>query len=321
MYLGIEIGGTKLQLGLGAGDGVITALWRGTVNPADGSEGIRKQIEAAVPQLLARINLDRSQLRGVGIGFGGPTDDSAQTVIKSHQIAGWDGFPLRDWISDLVGQPAVLCNDADVAGLAEALFGAGKGLSPIFYITVGTGVGGGLIIDGQIYRGVGRGAAEIGHVHVTTVTPDGTAELVPLESVASGWGIVSQAIRQLEYSEQWQTPLRELPRSEITAVMIAHAAKAGDAFAQDILERAHWGMQQAIRHVCLLICPRRIVIGGGVSLMGEELFFEPIRRRVAGQEFPPFTGLTDIVPAALGEEVVVHGALALARQRIGEQQT
>ncbi len=184
MFLGIEIGGTKLQLGLGHGDGVITALWRGTVNPAEGSEGIRKQIEVAVPELLAKANTDRGQLRGVGIGFGGPTDDATQTVIKSHQIAGWDGFPLADWVSDLVGVPAVLCNDADVAGLAEALFGAGKGLSPIFYITVGTGVGGGLIIDGQIYRGVGRGAAEIGHLKVGRLT-----RITTVEDFASGRGI------------------------------------------------------------------------------------------------------------------------------------
>src|SRR5438067_9215368 len=92
-------------------------------------------------------------------------DDAARrTVIKSHQIEGWDNFPLADWIADLVGLPAALGNDADVAGLAEALHGAGKGLSPIFYITIGSGIGGGFIIDGEIYRGVGRGAAEIGHL-------------------------------------------------------------------------------------------------------------------------------------------------------------
>src|SRR6266480_4241654 len=159
MYLGIEIGGTKLQLGLGDGDGTIHALWRGTVVPDDGADGICRQIEAAIPVLLANAKRNRDELRGVGIGFGGPVDDATRTVIKSHQIAGWDGFPLADWIADLVGVPAVLGNDADVAGLAEALFGAGKGLSPIFYITVGTGVGGGLVINGQIYRGCGRGAA------------------------------------------------------------------------------------------------------------------------------------------------------------------
>src|SRR5215831_3522681 len=188
MFLGIEIGGTKLQLGLGAGDGVITALWRGTVNPAEGSEGIRKQIVAAVPELLAKASLDRGLLRGVGIGFGGPTDDASQTVIKSHQIEGWDGFPLADWVSDLVGVPAVLCNDADVAGLAEALFGAGKGLSPIFYITVGTGVGGGLIIDGEIYRGVGRGAAEIGHIYVADTRDEAEGLAATVEDIASGRG-------------------------------------------------------------------------------------------------------------------------------------
>ena len=145
MFLGIEIGGTKLQVGVGAADGVLSGLWRGTVDVAAGPDGIRKQIAAAVPELLATCEASTAAtLRGVGIGFGGPVDDSTQTIIKSHQIEGWDGFPLADWISDLVGLPAALGNDADVAGLAEALHGAGKGLSPIFYITVGSGIGGGL---------------------------------------------------------------------------------------------------------------------------------------------------------------------------------
>src|SRR5205807_3821246 len=93
-------------------------------------------------------------------------DDATHTVIKSHQIPGWDGFPLADWMTELLGWPAVLGNDADVAGLAEALFGAGKGLSPIFYITIGSGIGGGLIVGGAIYRGCGKGASEIGHLRV-----------------------------------------------------------------------------------------------------------------------------------------------------------
>src|SRR5262249_5258301 len=158
-YLGIEIGGTKLQLGVGPDDGRLLGLWRGAVDVAAGPEGIRRQITAAVPELLELSGVARSQLRGVGVGFGGPVDDAPWTVIKSHQIDGWDNFPLADWVADAVGLPAVLGNDADVAGLAEALHGAGKGLSPIFYITLGTGVGGGLILGGEIYRGAGRGAA------------------------------------------------------------------------------------------------------------------------------------------------------------------
>jgi glucokinase len=107
------------------------------VDVAAGPGGIRRQITAAVPELLARAGLGRDQLRGVGVGFGGPVDDATHTVIKSHQIAGWDHFPLAEWVADVVGLPAALGNDADVAGLAEALHGAGKGLSPVFYICAG----------------------------------------------------------------------------------------------------------------------------------------------------------------------------------------
>jgi glucokinase len=298
-YLGIEIGGTKLQLGVGPGDGVLAGLWRGPVDVAAGPEGIRRQITAAVPELLARAGVERCRLRGIGIGFGGPVDDATHTVIKSHQIAGWDHFPLADWVGDVVGLPAVLGNDADVAGLAEALHGAGKGLSPIFYVTLGSGIGGGLIIDGEIYRGCGRGAAEIGHVRVEGAS----GGPVPLEQVASGWAIGRRV------SERYGAVR--------TAEDAASLARAGDPETRAILEQA-WGyLADALCHVIALLCPRRIVIGGGVSLMGEELLFEPLRRLVAGRVFPPFAGLTDIVPAALGEAVVVQGALALARGRFG----
>src|SRR5688500_10351272 len=118
MFLGIEIGGTKLQLGIGAGDGTLAALWRGAVQPGEGAEGIRRQILAALPELLTQAQVPRERLAAVGVGFGGPVDDVRHTVIKSHQIAGWDDFPLADWIGDLLNLPTVLGNDADVAGLA-----------------------------------------------------------------------------------------------------------------------------------------------------------------------------------------------------------
>src|SRR5262245_47915010 len=135
MFLGIEIGGTKLQLGIGPGDGVMRGFWRGGVNVAAGGEGIRRQILIAIPDLLKAAGIERGALKGVGIGFGGPVDDATRSVIKSHQIAGWDGFPLADWLGESLGLPAVLGNDADVAGLAEASFGAGRGMSPVFYMT------------------------------------------------------------------------------------------------------------------------------------------------------------------------------------------
>ncbi len=313
MYLGIEIGGTKLQLGVGPDDGKLRGLWRGTVDVAAGPKGIRRQIVAAVPELLAKAGIERGDLRGVGIGFGGPVDDATHTVIKSHQIEGWDNFPLADWISEVVGLPAVLGNDADVAGLAEALHGAGKGLSPILYITIGSGIGGGFIINGEIYRGCGRGAAEIGHLYIGELI--GSCPLYrPLERIASGWGIQQWANRFIQHRPESLLSRSLKSGHEITAEDVALAAQSGDDTAREIIEHAIDALAAAIRHVITLLCPRRIVIGGGVSLIGEELLFQPLRQIVAEHAFEPFAGLTDIVPAALGEEVVVHGAIALAHK-------
>ena len=324
MFLGIEIGGTKLQLGLGPGDGTLIGLWRGTVDVAAGPEGIRKQIVAALPELFTKSEIDRSTLRGVGIGFGGPVDDRTRTIIKSHQIEGWDNFPLADWIAEIVGVPAALGNDADVAGLAEALFGAGKGLSPIFYITIGSGIGGGLIVNGEIYRGCGRGAAEIGHLRFRVYFLKDTehayaTEAQILEHLSSGWGIAETARESIQREQPIKSPLylkvqdRERP---LTTRDVVAAVQAGDAFAESILKQSIEHLAEAICHVIALLCPRRIVIGGGVSLMGEKLLFEPLRELVAKRVFKPFADCYDIVPAALGEEVVVHGALALARRKI-----
>ncbi len=325
MFLGIEIGGTKLQLGLGEGDGTIVQLWRGTVDPALGGAGIRAEIVRTYAGLLQSAGLQRSDIRGIGVGFGGPTDDATQSTITSHQIAGWDNFPLAGFLRENLGAPAVICNDADVAGLAEAHFGAGKGLSPIFYITVGTGIGGGLIIDGKIYRGVGRGAAEIGHTMVGCGLLQDDREMgrqwVTLEDVASGWGIAKRARRILEMNRDTKrghrSSLRDVPSENLDTKTVAEHARGGDPYAKSLIEYAVNAIADALVQTSKLICPKRYVIGGGVSLIGDDFFFGPLRATFEEDSFGPFAGLTDIVPAALGEEVVVHGALTLARQHFG----
>src|SRR5262245_36094500 len=256
MFLGIEFGGTKLQIGLGPGDGTMARFWRGPVDVAAGGDGIRRQLGTAIPELLRG-----EPLRGIGVGFGGPVDDDTQTIIKSHQIAGWDNFPLASWLSDMFGLPVALGNDADVAGLAEATFGAGKGLSPIFYVTVGSGIGGGLILDGRIHRGTGRGAAEVGHLSIRK--DDGDYDV--LEHVASGWGMEAEAKR---HGRNW------------TSVQIGEES-ARDPLAMAIVDRAIASIAEVLCHVIAMICPKCLVIGGGVPLMGEDLFFEPLRRAVA----------------------------------------
>jgi len=324
MFLGIEIGGTKLQLGLGRGDGRLVGLWRGGVDAAAGGEGIRREIVRAAPELLAEAAVVHRDLRGIGVGFGGPTDDATQSVIKSHHVAGWHGFPLAAWLQDRLELPTVICNDADVACLAEALYGAGKGFSPVFYMTVGTGIGGGLVINGEIYRGCGRGAMEAGHLIVNCGTRNAECGMdrqpaieIPhpdiLESFAAGWGIEARARSDPRFDS-----LRQSLGRDLTVKDLAAAARSGDPAAKDCLQVAIDALTEGIQQVIKLLCPRRIVIGGGVSLMGDDLFFDPLRRKLTASEFPPFAGLTEIVPAALGEEVVVHGALALAQRKLEE---
>jgi len=311
LLLGIEIGGTKLQLGLGQGDGQLIGLARLVIQVDEGAAGILRQIAEALPRLLETEGLGDSWPSAVGIGFGGPVDADRGAVVRSHQVEGWDGFDLAGWARGSLRIPRVAVqNDADTAGLGEARFGAGVGLSPVFYVTVGSGIGGGLILGGRIYRGSGLGAAEIGHLWVD-VEDQGPRRL---EDVASGWS-VGWAARRILDEDVGSGPLQELAGndpSRVDARLVATAARAGDPRASALLARASRAMGQALAHVVTLLGPRRIILGGGVSLIEEALWLGPIRATVRERAFPPFLHEYDIVPAALGEVVVVHGALALA---------
>jgi glucokinase len=320
VYLAIEIGGTKLQLGLGTGDGRIVAIERRRIDPAAGAEAIRHAIVELVPLLRGQPAAAGQSIAGVGIGFGGPVDTETGTIAKSHHVSGWDGFPLAAWCEREWGWRAVVHNDADTAGLAEARFGAAIGMSPVFYVTIGSGVGGGLLLDGQIYRGAGAGAAEIGHLCVAPPGSADTPETCPtVEGTCSGWSIARRARAAIDAPEAHAVEAaadllaRAGDRDRLTADVVAQAAASGNPLALRLLDDTWRVLGWAIAQVVTLLCPRRVVIGGGVSLMGEDLLFRPLRREVARHVFPPFRSCFDIVPAALAESVVVHGALALAR--------
>ncbi|HEX3870011.1 MAG TPA: ROK family protein [Pirellulales bacterium] len=296
MFLGIEIGGTKLQLGVGAGDGTIATLERLDVDRSRGAEGILAQIAKTGFELIARHDV-----RAVGIGFGGPIDSMQGRTVKSHQVAGWESFPLVEWTHSTLGLPAVLGNDADLAALAEARFGAGRGRDPVFYVTVGTGIGGGLVIDGQVYRGSGWAASEIGHLRPGLDCEDAQQTV---EAIASGPAIVAAAQRASQSIEQ------------LTALRVAEAAANGNAVAVSIFRKATRVLGWAIAQAITLTAPQVVVVGGGVALAGEELFYVPLREAVDRYVFPSLRGHYEILAPLLGETVVVHGALALAADQV-----
>jgi glucokinase len=314
MYLGIEIGGTKLQLGVSSGDSLeFKDFRRLPIDPRRGAAGIREQIAQAGRELI-----QRHQVQRIGIGFGGPVDAARGLTTKSHQIEGWDQFPLAAWCQSELGLPVILGNDCDVATLAETRYGAGRGKRSVFYVTVGTGVGGGFVLDGQLL-GRGRPAiAEIGHLRPGVDARDPQATV---ESIASGWGISATTRELLAKADpsvlaDAELLLRECQHdvSQLTTVLVADAAQRGNALALRALERAIQTLGWAIAQVITLIAPEVIVVGGGVAQIGEQLFFQPLRKFTAVYVFPPLKNEYQIVPAGLGEEVVVYGAIALARE-------
>ncbi len=313
MFLGIEIGGTKLQIGVGPADcGKLTALQRATVIPANGAEGIRRQIQQVAAPLVAQYGI-----RAIGFGFGGPVDRSAGRIVKSHHVEGWDGFPITDWCRQTLGLPAALGNDSDMAGLGEARFGAGRGRRVVFYTNVGSGIGGALVVDQRVYAG-GRGiSSELGHLRPGPQADD-PHQIVELAS--SGWAIAAAARADARLADQLQQQHR-CPADQLTSKMVAEAAAAGNPSAQGIFRRATQTYGWAIAQMITLLAPEVVVIGGGVPLAGEAVFFAPLRQEVERYVFPPLRGTYRIAPAELGEEVVVHGALALARAQATEGST
>ena len=192
LALGIEIGGTKIQVGIGSTRGKLIpgGIIQSQVVREDGADGIRRDILSMTEEILAFKRLSLSSISRIGIGFGGILDTKSGVILKSFQIAGWNNFPLKAWAETQWKRPVFVQNDASTAGLAESLYGRGQGYSRNFYMTIGSGIGGGWILDGKIDNGQGYGAAEIGHTWVPDPESGAPTEL---EQICSGWSIGRRA--------------------------------------------------------------------------------------------------------------------------------
>ncbi len=299
LYLGIEIGGTKLQLVLGDASAKILERHRLTVDRAQCGAGIRQQIETTLDKILCS-----TKLAGVGVGFGGPVDWRTGKICLSHHIEGWSEFELGAWLKGLTGAPVSVDNDANVAALGEARHGAGRGANPVFYVTLGSGVGGGLVVDGHIYHGATPGEAEIGHLRLDRA---GTI----LESRCSGWAVDAR-IRALKNSEP-ASAFCQMIGNEIggEAKHLAAALSQNDPAAQRLLHETAEDLAYGLSHVTHLFHPAVIVLGGGLSNIGEPLraAAEKALRPLVMEAFAPGPR---ICLAESGEDAVPVGALELA---------
>ena len=297
-FLGIEIGGTKLQIVVGDASPAILDRVRYDVNPAKSATGIREQIQAALPALLAEWTPG-----AIGVGFGGPVDWRAGRIARSHQIEGWSDFDLAGWLRDLSGLPIAVENDSNLAALAEATRGAGAGFNPVFYFNLGSGVGGGLVVDGRIYHGRAPGEVEFGHLLL-----DRSGVIV--EQRCSGWAI-DKRLRTLA-AEAPVSPLALIIGSKAggEAKHLRAALDAGDVAARRVLSELADDLAFALSHVVHLFHPEVIVFGGGLSLVGEPLH-AAVTTALPKFVMEVFRPGPPIRLAALGEDAVPVGCLLL----------
>jgi glucokinase len=265
----------------------------------------------------ARELLDGERPAAIGVSFGGPVDYRRGLVRLSHHVPGWEDTPLGQMLEQAFQAPAAVDNDANVAALGEARFGAGRGADSLLYITISTGVGGGWILNGQPWRGAEGMAGEIGHM---VVDPQGPLCLCGksgcVERLASGPYLAADARQWLQEQPGRGAILRRLAHGdpgEITAKLLAEAAAAGDELAWELLERSAHAIGVAIGDAANLINPPRFVLGGGVTKSGQR-YWEVLQTTARQTALPQVH--FDVIPAALGDDAPLYGAVALALLRL-----
>jgi glucokinase len=279
-----------------------------------GPQAVVSRILETVGVVMAEI--PREEILGLGIGAPGPID-SAGVVHDPPNLPGWKGVSLVDELAGPLGLPIYAGNDANLGALAEHRFGAGIGVDHLVYLTVGTGIGGGVISHGRMLTGWRGFAAELGH---QTLDPDGPlcgcGQPGHLEAFASGPAIARDARKALEQGRSSTIP--EQAGGEVTAKSVAAAAMAGDALAIELLHQAGYYLGLGLANLIHILEPQRILIGGGVSLAGE-LLLQPARQTVDQRLMSSVYRGVEILPAALGPDVGLMGAAALVMQEAGSQ--
>ena len=312
--VGIDIGGTNIVAGTVAEDGSeVLGLVSEPTLPEQGAEGVLSRI-----MKLARASMAAArgkEIAGLGIGSPGPLDTTTGVVLLTPNL-GWVNFPLRDRVAGALGMPATLDNDANCAIFGEWWRGAARGASHVVGLTIGTGIGGGIVLAGRVYRGKSDIAGEIGHM---TIDLNGRrckcGNYGCLEAYASGPAIAARAIEGIEAGAE-----SSLPRyvngdlARITAQIVYEAAHDGDGYALEVVHDTAKFLGAGVANVVNIFNPEVVVICGGVTLAGDKLF-SPLRSEVKRRAFKPAVEACRIVPGELTGTAGVYGAAAVFMQR------
>ncbi len=310
-FIGVDLGGTLLKAAVvDTGDGTVSGLKRIETRARAGHDAVIERMAELICSVIEGSSVPISQIGGIGIGVPGVLDlDKGEVVFLPNLPGNWPNVPLRHKIETSIGLPAHLINDVRSMTLAEWTFGAGRGVDSIACFAIGTGIGGGLVINGQLHLGSNGTAGELGHQIIDMNGPKcGCGSRGCLEAFASGPAIVAMGVKAVVQGLTTNIgSLADYDLNKITPKLIYDAAMQGDAIANDIFKRAGFYIGIAATSTLAAVGPRKIVIGGGVAQAGD-LLLEPIRQTVLERFFIVPTKEFEIVQAALGADAGLIGA-------------
>jgi glucokinase len=318
LFIGIDLGGTKIAGAVWDAEKLAVAAQKTIPTQGQlGPDGVLERIAGLVRELAGMVGMDAKDVPGVGLGVPATFDVDEGVIWLLPNLPGeWYGKPVIRQLSAMLGVPVYLVNDAHAFTLAEATIGAGRGAASCVGVTLGTGIGGGIVIDGRLYLGVSGAAGEVGHHSIELYgPPDGSGNPGGWEGMASGPAIAAMGMKYV--TQGATTKIGELVNfdlNKITPDVIARAAELGDEVAKEILQKAGFYLGTGIANLITILAPERLIIGGGMANLGEWIM-EPIRATLKLRVKTLPLDRFQVVPAALGGEAGVIGAAIWASQQ------
>jgi len=317
LILGVDLGGTKILTAVTNSQGKMLSRDHSITPAQKGHEAVIQSILESAHRALEEANIAISEIFAIGIGAAGISNPEAGILFTSPNLPGWQNVPLRDIIQSKLGKKAFLINDANAAALGEFYFGAARGARNFIYITLGTGIGGGIVIDGKIYTGAIGAAGEVGHM---TIDDNGSicncGNRGCWEMLASGTALAREAKHRIE--EGARTSILEYADGDIekvTAQVIHSAAEQGDSLAKELIARTGYYVGVGLVNLINIFNPELIVIGGGLSNIGDMLL-EPAFKTAGERAYKEAFQAVRFASAELGRNSGVLGAAAFALQEM-----
>lgn len=318
LIVGVDIGGSKVAVALATAEGQILGREYTPTSAEAKPDAVVNGICVGIDKIVSIAGIEPTDLCGIGIAAAGIIDSDRGTVITSPNLPGWHEVPLRDAIQERFNIPVYLGNDASLAALGEWWFGLKKRVANVIYITVSTGIGGGIVADGKLYTGACGVAGEIGHMTIDVNGPRcNCGNIGCWEALASGTALARQAIGQIKKGAK--TSIAELVDGDLTRIdakVVFEAAREEDELAKKLISRLAYYFGVGLANLVNIFSPELILIGGGVAKMGD-LLLQPAIEVVKERAYVTLAYDVEIKPALLGDDSGVLGAVAFVLEHTG----